>query len=87
MLQELSVSEQRYQAVLAVVEDGFSVTDVAAKVGVPPQTLPGRPGVPAVAWRVWRTARIARTRVRIRWTPGSRSGWWRCGVSTVMVRN
>ena len=78
MLQELSVSEQRYQAVLAVVEDGFSVTDVAAKVGVPPQTLPGRPGVPAVAWRVWRTARIALRRM---------PGWWRCGVSTVMVRN
>ncbi len=39
MLQELSVSEQRYQAVLAVIEDGLSVTDVAAKVGVSRQTL------------------------------------------------
>ncbi len=34
MLRELSVVEQRYQAVLAVVEDRLSVTEVAAKVGV-----------------------------------------------------
>jgi transposase InsO family protein len=39
VLRELSVSEQRYQAVLAVVEDGLSITDVAAKVGVSRQTL------------------------------------------------
>ena len=36
---ELSVAEQRYQAVLAVIEDGFTVTDVAGKVGVSRQTL------------------------------------------------
>jgi transposase InsO family protein len=41
VLQELSVSEQRYQAVLAVIEDGLSVTDVAGKVGVSRQTLHG----------------------------------------------
>ena len=29
MLTELSVMEQRYQAVLAVVRDGWTVTDVA----------------------------------------------------------
>jgi transposase InsO family protein len=39
MLREISMVEQRYQAVLAVVEDGLSVTDVAAKVGVSRQTL------------------------------------------------
>ena len=33
--------EQRYQAVLAVIEDGLSVTDAAAKVGVSRQTLHG----------------------------------------------
>jgi hypothetical protein len=33
VLKELSVDEQRYQAILAVVEDGLSVTDVAAKAG------------------------------------------------------
>ena len=39
MLRELSVAEQRYQAVLSVIEDGVAVTEVAAKVGVSRQTL------------------------------------------------
>jgi transposase len=38
-VRELSVAEQRYRAVLAVIEDGLSVTEVAAKVGVSRQTL------------------------------------------------
>jgi transposase len=41
VLRELSVAEQRYQAVLAVIEDGLSVTEAAAKVGVSRQTLHG----------------------------------------------
>jgi len=41
VLVELSMSEQRYQAVLAVLADGLSVTEVAAKVGVSRQTLHG----------------------------------------------
>ena len=36
---ELGVAEQRYRAVLAVIEDGLSVTEAAAKVGVSRQTL------------------------------------------------
>src|SRR3954449_5361370 len=39
VLRELSVAEQRYQAVLAVIEDGLDVTEVAAKVGVSRQTV------------------------------------------------
>ena len=39
VLRELSVAEQRYQAILAVIEDGLSVTEVAGKVGVSRQTL------------------------------------------------
>jgi transposase InsO family protein len=39
VLRELSVTEQRYQAVLAVLEDGLSVTEAAAKTGVSRQTL------------------------------------------------
>jgi transposase InsO family protein len=39
VLRELSVAEQRYQAVLAVIEDGLSITEVAAKAGVSRQTL------------------------------------------------
>lgn len=39
MLRELSVAEQRYQAVLAVIEDGLEVTEAAAKAGVSRQAL------------------------------------------------
>ena len=39
MFRELSVAEQRYQAILAVIEDGLSITEVADKVGVSRQTL------------------------------------------------
>jgi transposase len=39
VLRELSVTEQRYRAVLAVIEDGLSVTEAAAKAGVSRQTL------------------------------------------------
>ena len=38
-MRELSVAEQRYQAVLAVIRDGETVTDVAAWFGVRRQTV------------------------------------------------
>jgi transposase len=38
-LRELSVAEQRYRAVLAVISDGLSISQVAAKGGVSRQTL------------------------------------------------
>ena len=38
-MRELSVAEQRYQAVLAVISDGRTVTETAAAVGVSRQTL------------------------------------------------
>jgi transposase len=39
VLVELSVMEQRYQAVLAVVQDGWKVTEVAARLGVSRQSV------------------------------------------------
>jgi len=39
MMVELSVVEQRYQAVLAVIRDGESIVDVASRVGVSRQTV------------------------------------------------
>ena len=39
MLVELSKMEQRYQAVLAVIQDGWKITEVAARVGVSRQTV------------------------------------------------
>ena len=38
-MRELSVAEQRYQAVLAVISDGETVTDVAARFGVARKTV------------------------------------------------
>jgi transposase InsO family protein len=38
-MRELSVAEQRYQAALAVIGDGLSISQVASKVGVSRQTL------------------------------------------------
>ena len=39
MLVELSVMEQRYQAVLAVVQDGWKVVEVADRLGVSRQSV------------------------------------------------
>jgi len=39
VFRELSVAEQRYQAVLTVIEDGLQVTEAAAKAGVTRQAL------------------------------------------------
>src|SRR5215208_3620989 len=38
-MREMSVAEQRYQAVLAVIGDGETVTSVAARFGVRRQTV------------------------------------------------
>lgn len=38
-MRELSVAEQRYAAVMAVISDGWSISQVAEKVGVSRQTL------------------------------------------------
>jgi transposase-like protein len=39
MLVELSVMEQRYQAVLAVTQDGWKIVEVARKLGVSRQSV------------------------------------------------
>jgi hypothetical protein len=39
VFRELSVTEQRYQAVLSVIEDGLQVSEAAAKAGVTRQAL------------------------------------------------
>jgi transposase len=39
VLVELSVMEQRYQAVLAVIQDGWKVTEVAERLGVARQSV------------------------------------------------
>lgn len=39
LMRELSVAEQRHQAVLAVISDGLSICEVAEKIGVSRQAL------------------------------------------------
>jgi transposase len=66
------VAEQRYQAVLAVVSDGETVTDVASRFGVSRQTVHAWLAKYEAAGS--RTSGMARTgcgRVRIR--PAARS--------------
>jgi transposase len=60
-MRDLSVAEQRYQAVLAVISDGLSISQVASKVGVSRQTLHSwLARYEAGAWTGWWTGRIGR---------------------------
>jgi hypothetical protein len=54
VLVELSVMEQRYQAVLAVVQDGWQVSEVARRLG------PSSPPEPLEFSALWPDAPTAR---------------------------
>ena len=79
MLVELGVVEQRYRAVLEVL-DGASVTEWRAGMGWRVRRcMSGCAGMrTTVVWRLWRTGRRGRGRVRIRCRRRSRRGSWRC---------
>ena len=80
-MRELSVAEQRYEAVRAVIADGQTVTEVAARFGVARKTVhQWLARYEAGGWRDWWTARTGPGGVRIRCRPGSR---WRCEPSPV----
>ena len=68
MLVELGVVEQRYRAVLEVLDEGASVTEVARRYGVARQTVHEwlRRYAAEVGWAGWRTGRRGRRRARIR---------------------
>ena len=74
MLLELTVAEQRFSAVVEVLRDGLTVTEVAGRYGVSrrPSTA-GYAAMPAVARMPWPTARIAPTAAPTRCRPRSRS--------------
>ena len=76
MLVELGVVEQRYRAVLEVLEEGASVTEVARRHGVARQTVHEwlAPLCRRAAWAGWRTGRRGRRRARIRCPPRWRRG-------------
>ena len=79
MLVELGLVEQRYQAVLEVLNDGATVTDVARRYGVARQTVhEWLRKYAAEGLGGWRIGRRGRCRARIRWRRWSRRGSWRC---------
>ncbi len=66
-MRELSVAEQRYQAVLEVIGEGRTVMEVAGRWGVPGRVcMRGWRGMRPWAWRGWRTGRTGRAAARIR---------------------
>jgi hypothetical protein len=66
MLVELSVMEQRYQAVLAVTQDGWKIVEVARKLEVSRQSVqPGSFATSKAVSRRWPTDLTDPTRVRI----------------------
>ena len=71
MLVELGLVEQRYQAVLEVLNDGATVTDVARRYGVaaPDGARVVAPLRGRGAGRVGRSQLAGRCRARIRWPP------------------
>ncbi|SEH74446.1 hypothetical protein SAMN04489835_3561 [Mycolicibacterium rutilum] len=75
------MAEQRYQAVLAVISDGLSISQVASKAGVSRQTLhpthiaDGRYGPPVISYDVTvvvavaaSVAEINSVALPVRWT-------------------
>jgi transposase len=74
VLVELKVVEQRYRAVIDVL-DGMSVTEVAARNGVTRQTLHAwLPPTPTEGWPLWPTRAPSPRAVPIRCRRSSRPG-------------
>ena len=82
MLLELTVAEQRFNAVMEVLRDGLTVIEVADRYGsaAKPST-PGFAATPQVAWTPWPTAPIALIAARTRCPPRSRRGSVNCAAT------
>src|ERR1700756_5919315 len=79
-MRELSVAEQRYQGVMAVIGDGLTVSQAAEKTGVARQTLHRwLARYEAEGLDGWWTGRIGRWFVRIRCRRPWRPRGWSCG--------
>ena len=80
MLVELGLVEQRYRAVLEVLDDGATVVDVARRYGVARQTVHAwlrRYAAGGLGGLADQSSRPATCPTR---SPRrSRRGWWRCG--------
>jgi len=65
------VAEQRYQAVLAVIGGGGTVSEGAGRWGVSRQSVHAwLARYEAAAWRGWWTGRTGRAAARMRWIRG-----------------
>ena len=74
------MSQQRYQAVLAVISEGHAVIEVAARFGASRQTIHAwLAKYEAGGLRVWSTGRIGLARARIRCLLRLRWCWPSCG--------
>ena len=85
MLVELSVMEQRHQAVLAVVQDGWKVVEVAEHLGVSRQAVHAwiaryeQGGLASLADRSHRPAGLL---VSAPFETGGAACWWSCRPRT-----
>jgi hypothetical protein len=59
VLLELTVAEQRFNAVMEVIRDGLTVIEVAERYGVSRQTVHGCAAMPPAGWTHSLTAPIA----------------------------
>ena len=69
---ELSVMEQRYRAVMAVVQDGWKVTEVAQRLGVARQSVHNWIARYEAALLLWPTSHIDPRPVPTRSHPSSK---------------
>jgi hypothetical protein len=81
VLLELTVAEQRFNAVMEVLRDGLTAVEVAERYGVSRQTRPSMAGWAAIGpagWRPWPTGPTAPIPVRISCRPRSRPACASC---------
>ena len=81
MLWERSVTEQRYNAVLEVLEAGLPVTEVADRYGVSRQSVHTWVNRFRAGWRGWLIVRIGPTGARTNSSPRSRPRCASCAAS------
>jgi hypothetical protein len=83
VLVELTVAEQRFNAVMEVLRDGLTVIEVAGRYSVSRQTvMAGCAATGPAGWTPWPTARIGPASAPTRCRPRSRLS---CSATTVGV--
>ena len=82
MLLELTVAEQRFNAVMEVLRDGLTVIEVAERYGVSRQMCTaGCAAIGPAGWTPWPTARIGPAAARTSCRPSSRPACASCAAA------